>query len=1127
MSSNSSLRNLKNWFFGRSRGRHLRTRRPPVRPDLECLEDRVTPAASFYFLEGASATQTVGHFAPAGGDTNLNNYTATINWGDNTPSSPGTITVDNPGQSFKVTGTHTYAEETVGKTDILSVTIDHVGTGSAGWDQGTAGNETQTLDPSFMPPVIVVDAPLTPGTVSASGGVQGVTPTALTATFTDGNTQASTSDFSGMINWGDGSTTPFTSINVTGTNGNFTVSGSHQYTEATPSSGFAISVVINDVGGSTIVDTTATTVAPSTFYFVEGVSARQPLVTFSPASGDIDPGQYSAKITWGDGSSEFGGIAYDSSTNMFTVCGAHQYAEETPPGSPYELSVTLDHSTGTTNVFDSHWSQVSNTTFGPGVGVEELKIDPPVVVLDAPLTPGTVSASGGLLGTTPTTLTATFTDANKGAPTSDFSGTISWGDGNTTPFTMADVSGSNGSYTINSSYQYTEASPPGGYAISVVINDVGGSTTTDTGTTTISPASPSIAVTPGGTVQLGSGSDLTASATLSGGYFPTGSITFYLFDPTVTANSNGTGAAYSDTVTVTGNSSYSTATGISTGSSLPTMAGNYQWVAVYSSGDGNNNGATSINQLIPATETVTPASQSIKFTSLSPINLLPNETVTLTATGSGTGGVGSGKPIVFSIDPSSTGTRSITLTATGGASSNPVVFSIDTQHSTGTGSINGNILTVTGAGSFVIDANQAGNTNYSAAPQVQLTLVVNPASQSITFTALSPIPFAPGEMITLSATGGTSGNPVVFSIDTQDSTGTGMINGNILTLTGAGNIVIDANQAGNSNYTAAPQVQQSVVVLTPGATLLNGILYLVGGNTNDTVNINHVGTSNTGTTGIQVQGQLNGVNLNNAYNNIPPNYPIPTSIYIAGFNGNDNITEENSLTIPVVVVEGNGNDNIQLGRGNNNVTVGSGKDQVRVGNGNNTIVANTGAGQVHINLGNGTNMVTVYDTATGQANVQAGDGTNTVTLGNGNDMVAVGNGSNTVTLGNGNDATILGNGNNLFLEGNGNDLVLAGNGDNLIVGGLGKHAILAGNGSNILIDGSVALSTAALDQVLAEWVQNGGSPANVATIRSTLTPALTPNFSNANTLLAGSGSDWFWANSLAQDHLNRTPNLFD
>ena len=138
-------------------------------------------------------------------------------------------------------------------------------------------------------------------------------------------------------------------------------------------------------------------------------------------------------------------------------------------------------------------------------------------------------------------------------------------------------------------------------------------------------------------------------------------------------------------------------------------------------------------------------------------------------------------------------------------------------------SISGSTLTVTGAGIFVLDANQAGNANYNAAAQVQQTLVVNKASQTITFMApTNPVTFGVAP-ITLGATGGASGNAVVFSIDAS-STGTGTISGSTLTVTGAGNIVLDANQAGNANYAAAAQVQQTLVVNKASQTITFGPL---------------------------------------------------------------------------------------------------------------------------------------------------------------------------------------------------------------------------------------------------------------------------------------------------------------
>jgi hypothetical protein len=95
--------------------------------------------------------------------------------------------------------------------------------------------------------------------------------------------------------------------------------------------------------------------------------------------------------------------------------------------------------------------------------------------------------------------------------------------------------------------------------------------------------------TPGGTLTLGGMVKLSDSATLSGGYNPGGTITFYLFAPGVTPNSNDSNNVYNDTVTVAGAGSYSTGSGNNPGGYSPTTTGTYQWVAVYS-GDANNSG---------------------------------------------------------------------------------------------------------------------------------------------------------------------------------------------------------------------------------------------------------------------------------------------------------------------------------------------------------------------------------------------------------------------------------------------------------------------------------------------------------------------------------------------------------
>jgi uncharacterized repeat protein (TIGR01451 family) len=150
------------------------------------------------------------------------------------------------------------------------------------------------------------------------------------------------------------------------------------------------------------------------------------------------------------------------------------------------------------------------------------------------------------------------------------------------------------------------------------------------------------------------------------------------------------------------------------------------------------------------------------------------------------------------------------LTGTGGGSGNPVVFSVDASSGAGVCSVSGNTVSYLAAGSCVIDANQAGNANFTAAPKVTQTIAVGQASQSISFTA--PATGTVGGSATLSATGGGSGNPVTFSVDATSGSGVCSVSGSTVSYLAAGSCVIDANQAGNANYTAAPTVTKTITI---------------------------------------------------------------------------------------------------------------------------------------------------------------------------------------------------------------------------------------------------------------------------------------------------------------------------
>ena len=85
--------------------------------------------------------------------------------------------------------------------------------------------------------------------------------------------------------------------------------------------------------------------------------------------------------------------------------------------------------------------------------------------------------------------------------------------------------------------------------------------------------------------------------------------------------------------------------------------------------------------------------------------------------------------------------------------------------------------------------------------------------QAISFTG--PGTGTVGGQATLTATGGASGNPVIFTVDATSTAGACTVSGAdgaTVTYTGPGTCVIDANQAGGNGYAAAPQVQQSITV---------------------------------------------------------------------------------------------------------------------------------------------------------------------------------------------------------------------------------------------------------------------------------------------------------------------------
>ena len=117
--------------------------------------------------------------------------------------------------------------------------------------------------------------------------------------------------------------------------------------------------------------------------------------------------------------------------------------------------------------------------------------------------------------------------------------------------------------------------------------------------------------------------------------------------------------------------------------------------------------------------------------------------------------------------------------------------------------------------------------------------------QTIAFGANpGPVTYAPAGTFTVSATGGASGNAVIFSISTTTSVCS--VSGATVTILSVGNCTVAADQAGNSTYSSAPQVTQSITINKANQATLSATSTLTTLNINQTATLSAVGGSGTG-----------------------------------------------------------------------------------------------------------------------------------------------------------------------------------------------------------------------------------------------------------------------------------------
>ena len=206
-------------------------------------------------------------------------------------------------------------------------------------------------------------------------------------------------------------------------------------------------------GTAGVASATSITAHPVSFSPAEAVVFSGTVATFTDSNSLATPSQFTATISWGDGSSDTGTIT--AGRVGFIVSGSHMYADE----SPETVVVTVqDQAPGTGSSTASQTATVTESDSLTGSAV-----------CSGPTNPG-VSVQRTV---------ATFTDANANAFAGDFTATIDWGDGSTSPGT---VTGGNGSFSVTGNHTYASA---GSFPIKATLSDdAPGTATAQVSTTT-------------------------------------------------------------------------------------------------------------------------------------------------------------------------------------------------------------------------------------------------------------------------------------------------------------------------------------------------------------------------------------------------------------------------------------------------------------------------------------------------------------------------------------------------------------------------------------------------------------------------------------------------------------------
>ena len=374
--------------------------------------------------EGSPVSGTVGAFTDTDHTLAASAFLATIQWGDGTPATIGTISGANG--VFTIDASHLYLEEFPFDPVAVTITVSHVGTAVAG---------------SAYVSFLVSEGDMLTGSPVSFDASPGVAFSGTVATFADQNVNVIVPEFSATIDWGDGSAPTAGVVSAGESPGRMLVAGSHTY--AAPGT-FDVLVEIDDSSpgtASATVDSTANVAERVAVHGVlggatEGTPVGGVIATFTDPLPGLVPANFAATIDWGDGNAGTGTIT--GANGSFSVSGSHTYTDEA-------LSVSV-----VVSVRHIQTSAAGSATMT-------------FPVADADVLTGSPVAIGATAGTAFSGTVATFSDAYTGSNASDFAATIDWGDGGAPVAGSVSAAGP-GAFAVAGTHTYAA---PGAFSVTV------------------------------------------------------------------------------------------------------------------------------------------------------------------------------------------------------------------------------------------------------------------------------------------------------------------------------------------------------------------------------------------------------------------------------------------------------------------------------------------------------------------------------------------------------------------------------------------------------------------------------------------------------------------------------------